>query len=38
MKVPDVLLSGNHKDIAAWREEERRKKTEERREDLIHNK
>ena len=38
MKVPDVLLSGNHKDIAAWREEERRKKTEERREDLIHKK
>ncbi len=36
MKVPDVLLSGNHKDIAAWRDEERRKRTEERREDLIH--
>jgi tRNA (guanine37-N1)-methyltransferase len=36
MKVPDVLLSGNHKEIAAWRDEERRKRTEERREDLIH--
>jgi len=38
MKVPDVLLSGNHKEIAAWRDEERRKRTEERREDLIHKK
>ncbi len=24
MKVPDVLLSGNHKEIAAWRDEERK--------------
>jgi tRNA (guanine37-N1)-methyltransferase len=38
MKVPDILLSGNHKEIAAWRDEERRKRTEERREDLIHKK
>ena len=38
MKVPDVLLSGNHKEIAAWRDEERKKRTEERREDLIHKK
>ncbi len=35
MKVPDVLLSGNHKEIAAWREEQRRKRTEERRKDLF---
>jgi tRNA (guanine37-N1)-methyltransferase len=38
MKVPDVLLSGNHKDIAAWREEERKKRTQDRREDLTHKK
>jgi tRNA (guanine37-N1)-methyltransferase len=38
MKVPDILLSGNHKEIAAWRDEERKKRTEERREDLIHKK
>ncbi len=38
MKVPEVLLSGNHKEIAAWRDEERKKRTEERREDLIHKK
>ena len=38
MKVPDVLLSGNHKEIAAWRDEERQKRTEERRKDLIHKK
>jgi tRNA (guanine37-N1)-methyltransferase len=38
MKVPDVLLSGNHKEIAAWRDEERKKRTEERRQDLIHKK
>ncbi|NCS98017.1 MAG: tRNA (guanine(37)-N(1))-methyltransferase, partial [Candidatus Pacebacteria bacterium] len=24
MLVPDVLLSGNHKDIEAWREEHRK--------------
>ncbi len=38
MKVPPVLLSGNHKDISAWREEEREKRTAERRQDLIHKK
>ena len=38
MKVPDVLLSGNHKEIAAWREQEKKKKTEERRQDLIQKK
>jgi tRNA (guanine37-N1)-methyltransferase len=35
MKVPEVLLSGNHKKIADWRREESRKRTAERRADLI---
>jgi tRNA (guanine-N1)-methyltransferase len=35
MKVPDVLLSGNHKDIGIWREEQRKVRTVARREDLI---
>ncbi|MEK9135806.1 MAG: tRNA (guanosine(37)-N1)-methyltransferase TrmD [Bacteroidota bacterium] len=35
MKVPDVLLSGNHNAIAAWREEQALKRTQERRNDLI---
>ena len=35
MKVPEVLLSGNHGDIAAWREEQSAKRTQERRKDLI---
>ncbi len=35
MKVPDVLLSGNHKEIEAWRAEQRLKRTEERRKDLL---
>ena len=34
MKVPDVLLSGNHKKIAEWRFEQRIKRTQERRPDL----
>ncbi len=33
--VPDVLLSGNHEKIRLWREEMARKKTEERRPDLL---
>jgi tRNA (guanine37-N1)-methyltransferase len=36
MKVPDVLLSGNHAEIDAWRQEERQRRTEERRNDLMH--
>lgn len=36
MKVPDVLLSGNHAEITAWRQEERERRTEERRNDLMH--
>src|SRR5262245_64510 len=35
MKVPDVLLSGNHAQIAQWRAEKARLRTEERRPDLL---
>jgi tRNA (guanine37-N1)-methyltransferase len=35
MKVPEILLSGNHADIAAWRREQQQKRTEERRNDLL---
>ena len=35
MKVPDVLLSGHHKNIDAWRYEQRVKRTNERRPDLL---
>jgi tRNA (guanine37-N1)-methyltransferase len=35
MKVPEVLLSGNHQQIQAWREEQQRKRTAERRKDLF---
>lgn len=35
MKVPDVLISGDHAKIDAWRKEERIKKTEARRPDLL---
>ena len=35
MKVPDVLLSGNHKDIELWREEQMSKRTFNRRRDLM---
>lgn len=34
MKVPDVLLSGNHKKIAEWRKEQAIKRTREKRPDL----
>jgi tRNA (guanine37-N1)-methyltransferase len=34
MKVPDVLLSGNHAAIAKWRQEQRKIRTKERRPDL----
>lgn len=33
--VPEVLLSGDHARIAAWRAEQRRSRTEERRPDLL---
>ena len=35
MKVPDILLSGDHAKIKAWRDEMRIKRTKERRPDLI---
>ena len=35
MKVPDVLLSGHHAEIAKWREEQARRRTEDRRPDLL---
>lgn len=35
MKVPEVLLSGHHANIMAWRLEEQRKRTKERRPDLL---
>jgi len=34
-KVPDVLLSGNHKLIDEWRHEQSVKRTEERRPDIM---
>jgi len=37
MKVPQVLLSGNHKEIELWRKREARKKTEVMRPDLYEN-
>jgi tRNA (guanine37-N1)-methyltransferase len=36
MKVPDVLLGGNHQAIATWREEQRMIRTVARRPDLLH--
>jgi tRNA (guanine37-N1)-methyltransferase len=38
MKVPDVLLSGNHAEIAKWRAEQARLRTAERRPDLLQEK
>jgi len=35
MKVPDILMSGNHTKIEDWRYEEAFKRTEERRPDLL---
>jgi tRNA (guanine37-N1)-methyltransferase len=35
MKVPEVLLSGNHAEIARWRAEQARLRTEQRRPDLL---
>ena len=34
-KVPEILLSGNHGEIAKWREEQARKRTRENRPDLL---
>jgi tRNA (guanine37-N1)-methyltransferase len=35
MKVPDVLLSGNHAEIEKWRKQQAIKKTKTHRQDLI---
>jgi tRNA (guanine37-N1)-methyltransferase len=34
-KVPDVLVSGNHAEIAKWRAEQARQRTQEQRPDLL---
>ena len=34
-KVPEILLSGNHAEIAKWRKEQSAKRTRERRPDLL---
>jgi tRNA (guanine37-N1)-methyltransferase len=35
LAVPEVLLSGNHQAVAAWREEQSHQRTRERRADLL---
>jgi tRNA (guanine37-N1)-methyltransferase len=35
-KVPDVLLSGDHRKIEEWRHEQSLQRTEQRRPDLLH--
>jgi tRNA (guanine37-N1)-methyltransferase len=35
LAVPEVLLSGNHPAVAAWRDEQSRERTRERRADLL---
>src|SRR5204862_5296988 len=35
MKVPEVLLSGNHAEIEKWRLEQAKQRTKERRRDLL---
>lgn len=37
MKVPEVLLSGNHEQITAWRSQQQHRRTGERRKDLMEN-
>jgi tRNA (guanine37-N1)-methyltransferase len=37
MQVPEVLLSGNHAELARWRAEQARLRTKERRPDLLEN-
>jgi tRNA (guanine37-N1)-methyltransferase len=34
-KIPEILLSGNHAQIAAWRKEQSKKRTRENRPDLL---
>jgi len=35
MRVPDVLLNGNHEEIARWRNEQAKRRTQQRRPDLL---
>jgi tRNA (guanine37-N1)-methyltransferase len=35
MKVPEMLLSGNHAKIEKWRREQAKQRTKERRPDLL---
>ena len=35
LKVPEVLMSGNHGEIARWREAQARRRTRERRPDML---
>lgn len=35
IKVPEVLLAGDHKEIELWRDQQRMKRTEKRRDDLL---
>jgi tRNA (guanine37-N1)-methyltransferase len=37
IKVPEVLLSGHHSQIKAWRDQQAIKKTKEKRPDLLNN-
>ena len=37
MRVPDVLINGNHQEIENWRAEQMLKRTSERRKDLLKN-
>jgi len=37
MKVPDILLSGNHEEIARWRKKESEQRTKDKRPDLLSN-
>lgn len=37
MRVPDILMSGNHADIEQWRRNQRAQRTRERRQDLLDN-
>lgn len=38
MKVPEVLLSGNHEAVAKWRQDQARQRTRQRRPDLLEGK
>ena len=38
MKVPNILLSGNHQEIRSWRKNQMIIRTKKRRKDLLDNK